>query len=370
MKKIVLFALAVLFLSACSSKKNEPIKIGLISVFSGDGAYYGTTAKTGVDLAIAEINHNGGINGKKIEILYEDTKGTSIGAVNAFQKLSSINKLSAIIGPFYSGQVLACAPIANSQKTVLLTGSATSDNITKAGEYVFRVCPTNEVQASTAAKFIINDLKLKTAYILYRNGDYGVTLRDKFKDSFQKLGGKILGEDAVDPEATNVRPQLLKVKEKNPDVIFAAVHYTEGGNMLNQIKELNIKSKVVGTDGGFDPNLIKIAKSNANGSYWLTIGWGMDSISQAKANVFKKDYLKKYGELPGVYSALYYDAAYVLADALKKVNKISGQEIKDTLLEMKPYHGVTGINKFDKNGDVNKQFSIYEVENQKFNQIK
>jgi len=148
----VITILAAFCLISCQNKSST-IKIGLLSVFSGDGANYGETAKTGVDLAVDEINNQGGINGRKIEIIYEDSKGTSKDALNGFQKLVTSDKVPAVIGPFYSNQVLTCAGEANKNKVVLLTGSATGDDITYSGEYIFRVCPTNNSQGKTLAEF-------------------------------------------------------------------------------------------------------------------------------------------------------------------------------------------------------------------------
>lgn len=364
MKKIISLLFIVLFSLSCSPKE-ETIKIGLLSVFSGEGANYGKSARTAVDLAVEEINTTGGINGKKIEIVYEDSKGNPKDALNGFQKLATIDKVPIVIGPFYSGEVLSCASAANSNKVVLLSGSATSDNIKNAGDYVFRVCPTNLEQARTVADFIINDLKKKSAFIIYRNVDYGVTLRDRFKDSFGKLGGVILGEEGVVADVSDVRTQIQKAKSKKADVIFAAVHYPEGGALLKQSKELGLKAEIIGTDGGFDPQLINIASDAANGSFWATIGWGGGSTKEEKDKFIVK-YKSRYNEEPNTYSGLYYDALNVIVRALTNIKEINGETVKNELYKIKDFKGATGITSFDSFGEVEKPFSIYRVENKNF----
>lgn len=336
------------------------ITIGAISPFTGDGARYGETARTGIDLAVDEINAAGGINGATLVVQYEDDKGNQADAVSAFNKLVSIDNVPAILGPFYSGNVLAAAPVANRNQVVLLTGSATSDNVRTAGEFVFRVCPSNDRQADTIARYARDQLNLQTAFVIYRNVDYGVTLRDAFESSFTALGGTIVGAEAVPADASDVRAQLAKVKAAAPDLIFAAVHFPEGGALLRQAKELAIDSIVMGTDGGHDPQLIEIAGDAADGSYWVTIGWGDEASNPAVSN-FRQAYRDRYNNDPGVYSGLYYDAAKVLARALSAAADDTGTGVRDALMGVR-YEGPTGLTEFDANGDVSKPYTIYKVE--------
>ncbi len=155
------FLAASLLLFSCDNDSSELV-IGAVSPFTGDGAVYGDAARSGIDLAIEEINAGGGIEGRKLAVRYEDDKGNQADAVTAFNKLVSVDKVPAILGPFYSGNVLACAPVAERSQVVLLTGSATSDNVRNAGDYVFRVCPGNDTQAKTIAQFALEELGLKS----------------------------------------------------------------------------------------------------------------------------------------------------------------------------------------------------------------
>jgi len=362
---VLVFLLIIGFsLSGCGKKENENIKIGAISPFSGEGANYGKAAKTAIDLAVEEINAKGGVKGKKLVVIYEDDKGTPKDALSAFQKLSTVDKVSTVLGPFYSSNVLACAPVANKEKVVLLTPTATSDNIREAGDFIFRVCPSNDEQSRTIARFAYNDLKFRTSFIIYRNVDYGVTLRDAFEKTFKELGGDVIGVEAVTAEATDVRTQLTKVKSVSPDFIFAAVHYPEGSAILRQAKELGVSSIVIGTDGGYDPELLKRAGNAAEGSYWVTIGWGSGKTDSLVAT-FKNAYRERYNEDPGIYSGLFYDATHVLAKAMISADRLTGSSIQQTLLKI-VYNGPTGLTKFDAKGDVDKPFSIYRVQDGEF----
>lgn len=373
MKRTSLAVIAILALlsigagfSSCKYNQTDTtIRIGAISPFTGDGANYGKSARTAIDMAVDEINSAGGIRGKKLEVQYEDDKGTPTEAVSAFQKLVSVDKVPAVLGPFYSGNVLACAREANRSQVILLTGSGTSDNIRNAGDYVFRVSPSNDTQAKTVADFAVNKLNLQSAFVIYRNVDYGVTLRDAFDKAYKSMGGTIVGTEAAPPDSTDLRAQLAKAKSTSPAFIFAAVHYTEGGALLRQAKQLGLSSVIIGTDGGYDPQLIKIAGDAANGSYWVTVGWG-DATSNPDVAKFKQAYKTRYGDEPGVYSGLYYDATKVLARALATASNIDGPSVQKALAQIHDYAGPTGITNFDAFGDVDKPFAVYRVEDGKF----
>ena len=363
---LITISLSLLFPLLGCRRKPQPdtITIGAISPFSGEGANYGKAARTGIDLAVDQINERGGIVGRTLAIIYEDDKGNPKDALSAFNKLATVDDVPAILGPFYSTNVLACAPVANRSKRVLITGTATSDNVRNAGEYVFRVCPSNDEQARTIADYAYNELGLRKSFILYRNVDYGVTLRDEFKKAFEALGGTVAGIEAIEPDSTDIRTQLAKAKDASADILYAAVHYPEGGAMLRQAKELGVSATIIGTDGGYDPKLLETAGDAAEETYWVTIGWG-DESTNPKIAEFKKKYQDRYGEEPGVYSALFYDATWVLAEALTKATSIDGEKVRESLQNIK-YEGPTGITTFDSFGDVEKPFSIYRVKNKKF----
>ena len=356
---VLLIIVAVVWYALAPPDTGKVIVIGAISPFTGDGANYGKAARTGIDLAVDEINAAGGVLGSQVEVQYEDDKGNPKDAVSAFQKLASVDNVPAVLGPFYSSNVLACAPVANRKKIVLVTGTATSDNIRDAGEFVFRVCPSNDEQARTIAEYALKHLNLETCFVLYRNVDYGLTLRNAFDTAFSERGGKIVGVEAVAPDANDVRAQLTKIKAAAPQFIFAAVHYPEGGAMLRQAREMGISTVVMGTDGGYDPQLLRIAGEAAEGSYWVTIGWGDESSNPAVAS-FKTAYKQRYGEEPGVYSGLFYDAAHILARAISAAKVMDGQGIQQAMFGVE-YSGATGTTRFDDVGDVRKPFAVYRV---------
>lgn len=329
---------------------------------TGEGATYGRSTKSGVDFAVEEINKSGYLP-KPLEVIFEDDKIDAKTGVNAIQKLINVDKVPVIIGPFGSSVVLACAPIANQNKTVIISASATADGIADGGDFVFRITPPNSKQGSDNADFCANKLHARTAAIIFQNNDYGVTLRDAFQKRFSELGGTIVAVEGMDGGATDARAQLAKIKAADPDVVFFPVHQTEAAIVLKQARELGIRAKFTSADGAMTPELIKNAGEAAEGSYYSTLGLGY-GVADDKITAFQKAFADAHhGEKPGVYTAYYYEVTKIVAQAIKE-GGYDGKQIRDYLYSIrgdKAYSGVTGITAFDSKGEVDKPFNIYVV---------
>jgi len=356
-------------------KKPEPVKpkptefvIGCITPLTGSGATYGKATQQGADLAMSEINQSGGINGTSIRIIYEDDKIEPKEGVNAINKLISINKVPVILGAFGSSVTLAIAPIAEENKVVLFSASSTADAIKDAGDYIFRNVPPNSAQGKTAADFALRFIKAKASCILRMNNDYGVSLGEAFKTSFENRGGKILLIEEYNPDSTDFRAQLTKIRDKKADVIFYPGHYKESALILKQAKELGVKSVFIGGDGSYSPELISIAGNAAEGSYYtmMAIGYGQNVDEKVKA--FTEAYKIKYGVEPDAYASYAYDAAKMISEAIR-IGGYSADGIKSSLYNMNDFYGVTGLTKFDQYGEVDKPYGIYEVKSGNFTLI-
>jgi len=196
--------LSLVFLVGCVKKEEKEIKIGSIGPLTGAAASYGEKMTRAIDLAINEINEKGGINGKKVVVKHEDDKLEAKDGVSAFQKLVSADKAVAIIGAAGSSVTLAISPVAESNKVVLITPISSAVAISKAGDFVFRICPSDALQGKIVAKWVI-EKGFKNAAILYLNNDYGTGLKDGFKEEYAKLGGQVVIEEAFEKGATDFR---------------------------------------------------------------------------------------------------------------------------------------------------------------------
>lgn len=360
---LILGLLISLGMLGCAKKEKE-IKIGVITPLTGEGATYGEATKRGVDLATEEINQKGGINGKKIRLVYEDDQIKPEVGTKVIQKLISIEKVPVIIGAFGSSVSLAIAPVAEKNKVVLFSASSTADALKDAGDYFFRNVPPNSKQGESAAEFAIEKLKAKNAAVLYMNNDYGISLAKAFENFFKQKGGSILITENYNPGDRDFRTQLSKIKDKQPSIVFYPGHYQESGLILKQAKELVIKSVFIGGDGSYSPELIIIAGDAAEGSYYTLMAMGY-GVSDEEIKRFTDVFKSKYGVEPDVYSAYAYDALKIIAQAIQN-GGYNSEGIKNALYRTKDFKGVTGTTSFDKFGEVDKPFYIYKVKNGKF----
>lgn len=353
MKKLFVLLLGItFFFIGCETKKmsdKNEIKIGVITPLTGDGATYGEATKRGIELALGDR--------KDIKLIYEDSKLNQKDSVNAIKKLIFQDKVDAIFGPFASSNVLAVAPIAEKNKVLLFTASATADDIKNAGQYIFRNVPANKMQGVTAANFIKNKLNKNSVYIYNMYNDYGISLKKSFVEQSSKLDLTIVAEGSFQPKEKNFKSVLLKIKSVNPDVVFFPGHYTECGLILKQAREIGITSIFIGTDGAYSPTLIDIAKESAEGSYYTLMA--IDKKTQKYKN-FEDNYKKRYNNEPDTYATYAYDAFNILLS-------LNFQENLLKQLTSEAFNTVSmGETHFDNYGEVSGKFHIFIVKKGEF----
>jgi branched-chain amino acid transport system substrate-binding protein len=350
---VVVVALAIVLIITQTKKESEEIKIGVILPLTGDGAKYGEEAKNGLEIASEELKN------VKVKILYEDDQGTTNGAVNAFNKLIATYNVPVIIGPMYSSTALAIAPLGEKKKVVIFSPSASSPDLTKAGDYFFRNWPSDVFEGGEMAKFAFNTLSLKRVAILSVNLDYGKGLTKVFKERFESLGGKVLTIEYYDQGATDFRTQLSKIKSLNPEAIYLPGYYTEIGLILRQAKEMGLKTKFLSCVGFDNPKVLEIAGNAAEGVIFARPYYDPES-KNPMVRTFVERFRQKFGIDPGIYAAHSYDALKIVVTAIKK-GGYSANGIKSALYSIKNFPGVTGNTSFDENGDVEKPIQIMMV---------
>lgn len=360
--KLLMITIGLIIVFSCSS--NEKIKVGVISPFSGDGAIYGQHLKNGFTIALEKLEKENQDFISKLELIYEDDELDSKKAVNAFNKLINVDKVNVVIGAFTSNTTLAIAPLAEKNKILLVTPTATNYKIKNAGDYIYRVCPSDAQQGSLLASYAIDSLSAKTVSILYMNTDYGAGLKETFENTFNALGGEVLSSDGFPQNATRFQSELTKIRKLSPDIIFMPSNWSEAANAVNQVKELNITTQILCTDGTFEEDFLNLTKGASEGILITSFEWGVGK-SILPADEFKNAFKEKFNEEPGGYAALCYDALLVVSEALMKSDYENVKSIKESLDKVKLL-GATGSNNFDEFGEVNKDFSIYRVVNNKF----
>ncbi len=327
-------------------KEAVPIKIGWMGPLTGDAASYGESIKKGVEFAKKELGL------ANVEVVYEDSKCDPKEAVNAVTKLVNVDKVVAIVGDVCSGATLAAAPVAEQNKVVMISPASTAPKLTDAGQFIFRTVPSDALQGDFGAK-LAYDRGYKKLAILYGNEEYGVGFNKVLSDSFTKLGGAVVASESFQPNATDVRTQITKIKAKNPDVIYIISNAPSAAvSALKQIKQLNLKAAVFGSEGLKSPDILSGAKDAAEG---LTV----TSVTAGTSDFLAK-YKTEYSADPGPFAAQGYDAFKALALTVKN-GAVSGDQIR-TALGTLEFDGASGHIKFDQNGDVSGNYEVYKVE--------
>lgn len=364
MKRFVaLVALIVcVFLFAQISAAGSPIKIGAAQPLSGNLAVYGEGFKMALDLAVDEINANGGVKGKKLVVIYEDGKGTAKDSVAAVRKLIDIHKVPVIFGPAASTNFLAVAPICESTHTVLIGAESASPAISKAGKYIFRVFPSDKLQGRGVAE-LVEKLRYKEVPVIYINNDWGKGLKDEFVKNFTKKGGKVLAEIPYDQGKTDYRAELLKIKQLHPKAAVALVYVKDGAVIFKQAYELGIKTQWIAGSAAKSGKLVKLAGKAVEG---LVGTYPNFSTSSPQYKHFVALWKKKYGDKKiGIFAEYNYDMVHLVAKAIAK-GGITSDGIRKALYEVsKGYKGVTGDKTFDANGDVGSSYGVWMIKDGK-----
>ena len=364
--------MAITLLAGCSgnagsgagSSSGDTIKIGAIGPLSGAASTYGISVKEGAQLLEKEVNAAGGINGKKIQFIFEDDQADPNSAMQAFNKLVDSEKVSAILGPVTSGATLAVAQNATAKQIPMITPTATEPTITKqGGEYMFRGCFVDSFQGEVLAKYATEKLGKKTAAVLYNSGsDYSKGIADSFKSKFEAAGGKIGEFLTYNDKDTDFKAQLTKIKSLNPDIIVLPDYYNVVGLIAKQARDMGITSQFLGGDGWESEELTKIGKDAVNGALYINHYYSGDT--EASVKTFVDSYKKEYNKEPDAFAALSYDTSKILVKAIEKAGKTDGAAIKDALAGME-MNSVTGNIKFGSDRSAIKSAAIIRVNGDK-----
>ena len=372
MKKFTLMLLGLSFLiTACGGEKEATtkktdeaatIKIGGLGPLTGPLAIYGVTATNGSKLAFEEINKNGGILGKQVEFVLFDEKGDSTEAVTAYNRLVD-EGVVALVGDITSKPSLAVAEIAAQDNMPMITPTGTQFNITEAGPNVFRVCFTDPYQGVILANLAKNNLKANTVAIMVNNSsDYSDGVAEAFIKEAERLGLKIVAKEGYAEGDKDFRAQLTKVAATNPDVLLVPDYYEQVALITTQAREVGVKSTFIGPDGW--DGVAKALDSSAYGAVensYFTNHYSVEDTNEKVQN-FLKAYREKYKDEPSAFSALSYDAAYLMKDAIEKARSTDKDAIVKAMKES-DFAGVTGHLRFDEKNNPVKAVTVLKVVN-------
>lgn len=380
---VVITGVAAFMLAGCTVARSssstgtkqdkDSVKIGVNMELSGAAAGYGNAQKQGIQLAVSEINKKGGIdvNGqkKKIKLIMRDNKTAISTSASVAAQLATKEKVAAIVGPATTNAGTAEIPNITKAKVPSVSPSATDPNYTlqkngKVQPFVFRACYQNNFQGGSAAKFVMNNIKAKRVAVYTDNSsDYGNGLAKAFKKTYK---GKIVDSQTFSEGDKDFNAVLTSFKAKKVDAIYVPGYYTEVGLIIKQARQIGIKAPIVGSDGMADPKLVQIAGAkNASKIYYTTPFSTQVAAKDPTASKFMRDFKNRYHEEAPTFSALAYDAVYMIKEAIENEKSDDSAKITKGLEQIKDFTGVTGKITVDKDHNPEKPIAVEELINGK-----
>jgi branched-chain amino acid transport system substrate-binding protein len=367
---IVIILLALAFSCSRPGEDNTTpdrttIEIGYFGDLTGPTFNFGQSAINGVLMATSEVNQSGGINGRKIDIVIEDDKGSPEEAARLTAKLIDQDKVVAIIAGGTSGNSRAAAPKAQASHIPLISPSSTDPAVTQTGNYIFRACFVDTFQGEVMASFAVNTLKAHKAAILTDfNSPYSKGLTDYFKLSFGRLGGTIVSEQTYTQGDADFKGQLSTIRSAEPDVIYIPGYYGDVALIAKQARMIGLTQPLLGGDGWDAPELWQLGGDALNGAY-ISTHYSADNPSP-EIQQFVEQYKHRYGNLsPDAHAALAYDAARLLFAAIARTGSTEGDKLRDALAQTKDFNGVTGVISMDANRNAVKPAVVLKLQDLK-----
>jgi len=341
-------ALSACGLSKTTRDENLTYKVGAIVFLSGPQAAAGSDVKNALDLAVDDINKNGGVGGKPMKLLYEDSKDMPKDGIMAFNKLVMDN-VPVILA---TGDVVSLnlAPLARQDHIPLVCTVAAGPEITKGNDWVFRVFIQAERQAATCADYAAKTLKLKSAAILCIQNEYGIATSRMFKDTFEKCGGKIASSETYSILDKDMRNQLVKLIQAHPQSIFIAGFGPAYSAAIRQLKELGYKG-VLMTDATISvPYYFEQTTPANEGIYFADSAFDQNSDAPYIVH-FTEEYLRRYHAPPSFFSAFAYDSLKLIQLAANQAIANPGTTLQKALTDVKE-QGLTGNIRFTINREL------------------
>jgi branched-chain amino acid transport system substrate-binding protein len=342
------------------------IKVGEFASLTGKEATFGISSHEGTLLAIEEINAAGGVLGKKIELLTEDTQSKPGEPATVVNKLIARDGVVAILGEVASSRSLEAAPICQQNKVPMISPSSTNPKVTQMGDYIFRVCFIDPFQGTVMANFATRTLKArKVAVFTDVKSDYSKGLAQFFKEQFVKNGGQVVAELDFNGGDKDFKAQLTTIKGASPDAVFIPGYYTDVALIAIQARQLGLAVPLLGGDGWESEKLVEIGRDAVEGHYFST--HYHPDVGSERSKKFVENYRKRWnGKTPDALAACGYDSAIVLADAIKRANSADGTKVREAIAATKDFDAVTGRISINEQRDATKSAVILQVKGGKF----
>ena len=363
--KILLAGLTVIL--ACLARSAEPLKIGMVATLTGPAAEYGRYETQGAKLAAEEVNEAGGVLGRPIELVIEDSQSTNPGSLLAFSKLTGDKDIPAFIGPIFSTQIQALAPdIQRIGKPVMIGG--TDPQLTHMGNpWFFRFRPNDTYSARVIADYGVKTLDKKKWAIVHTTDAFGTSGMKNLVEALRGMGVEPALVQGYTNNSQDFTPVVLAVKHSGADVMSTYMYPPDQAIFARQLRQLGVNIAWVGSPSTVATTALSLAGPALYGTYAVA-DFVADSSPAAKE--FAAKYEANYKSAADLFGAWTYDAVHLLALAINNAKSLEPQKIREAILSVKGYPGAEGTYNFDQNGDGLHGYNIVDNDNGKIVFIK
>ncbi|MEJ2641303.1 MAG: ABC transporter substrate-binding protein [Desulfosarcinaceae bacterium] len=354
---VILFLAAVTLPADLAAQPQEGIHIAAIFALTGQAVNSNRSSVVGTRIAVDEINASGGLLGQPVNLIVLDNMSTPIGASLAANQAAAVD-VNLIVGAAWSSHSLSIAEVAQSNRIPMISNLSTTPNLTRIGDYIFRVCFTDDFQGRIMAEFARYELEARKAMVFVDlTSDYSLQLSSIFRQHFESIGGSVVAEIEYKARQSSYAEQIHQASEYSADVVFIAGH-DESGIIANQLQMAGIKAVFIGGDGWADRSFYDFGGNQLKKAYYCS-HWSPSSDNPRSQEFVRRNKDTKDFD---VGSALAYDAVMIAAAAIEQAPSASHEDIRAALAEIKEYKGVTGQIRFDGNGDPMKCAVIMEID--------
>ncbi|MBI4716739.1 MAG: ABC transporter substrate-binding protein [Planctomycetes bacterium] len=341
-----------------------PIKVGHLASLTGSEANFGQSCDRGVQIAAEERNAAGGVLGRPVEISVVDDQSKNQEVNNCMMKLIQQDQVVAVVGEIASSNTMAAIPTAQKYKVPLVTPGSTNPEVTKRGDYVFRICYTDEYQGRVIARFAYKRLGTKNAAVITDQASaYSINLSKIFTDEFTKLGGKVAVEVAYKKTDSEYNAQVNQALQAKPDLLVLTGYYTNVGNIVQTARKAGFEGPCVGGDGWDADTLYQIGGKALDNTYFTNHYTPDDPNPKVQAFIAK--YKSRHGAVPDAMAILGYDAAMVVFDAIQRAGATEGPKIRDALAATKDFVGLSGTITIDAERNAKKNIVVVGIKDAK-----
>jgi len=313
---LLVLIVGLLSVYGAAAQSSDPIYIGVSGPLTGPAAQYGEQWKKGFDLALEEINGAGGIDGRELAYIFEDSQADPKQSVVVAQKFVADERIIVELGDFSSTASMAASPIYQRGGLVQFGFTNSHPDFTFAGgDYTWSTSVTQAQASPALADFAVTTLGLKKLAIFQINNDWGKATVDLLSPRVEELGAEIVSVQPYLPDDKDFRSAITSVKETNPDGIILVSYQADGALIAQQVREAGLAVPFVGSASLQSPDFIELGGEAVEGA--LVLGEFLVTDPRPEVQAFVESYREKYDEDPDLFAALAYDTIYLITEAIR-----------------------------------------------------